>query len=66
MKLISTLLTFVSLVSSTILQNGQVRIIDYPDTTITSVAGNKDWKTYAPNSHEISYKGRWDSQYISC
>lgn len=65
MSFLIVLSLLLSLVSATILQNGQVRITDYPDTTIASVAGNKYWKTYAPNSPQISYKGRWDSKYIS-
>lgn len=47
----------------TILQNGQVRDTQYPDTKIDISAYN--FATYAPNASEISYKGRWDSQYIS-
>lgn len=66
MKLLSLFAALATLASSTILQNGQVRDIVYPDTTIASVAGNKDWKTYAPSSPALSYKGRWDSKYISC
>lgn len=52
-----------SLVSATILQNGQVRITDYPNTVIDP--SEYDFKTYEPDAHEISYKGRWDSKYIS-
>lgn len=55
-----------SVVSSTILQNGQVRITDYPDTAIASLASNSSWRTYSPNATELSYKGRWDAQHISC
>lgn len=47
----------------TILQNGQVRTIDYPDTEIDPASYN--FTTYPPNATEISYKGRWDSQYVS-
>lgn len=52
--------------SSTILQNGQVRPHDYSDTTIGLIAaGDPTWTTYPPNATELSYKGRWDHQYIS-
>lgn len=47
----------------TILQNGQVRPTDYPDTRI-DLAGY-DFNTYLPDAAEISYKGRWDSKYVS-
>ena len=49
--------------SGTILQNGQVRPTDYPDTAVSTI--NPDWTTYPPNSSELSYKGRWDDKYIS-
>lgn len=47
----------------TILQNGQVRITDYPDTKIDPSAYS--FTTYQPNASEISYKGRWDASYVS-
>ncbi|KAG9925827.1 SGNH hydrolase, partial [Aureobasidium melanogenum] len=53
------------LASATILQNGQVRDIVFPDTSIASVASNSNWTSFAPNATEISYKGRWDSKHIS-
>jgi hypothetical protein len=52
-----------SLASATILQNGQIRITDYPNTTIDP-SGYK-FSSYPPNATELSYKGRWDSQFIS-
>ena len=56
----------ISTAAATILQNGQVRPNDYPDTTIASISSNNHhWTTYAPNASELSYKGRWDHQYIS-
>lgn len=59
----SALAAFASIASATILQNGQVRITNYPDTKIDP---NKyQFKTYSPSASEISYKGRWDSKYIS-
>ncbi|KAK3298511.1 Lipase, GDSL-like protein [Chaetomium fimeti] len=56
-------LTLVSRVSATILQNGQVREVNFPDTRVDPSAHS--FKTYPPNATEISYKGRWDSQYVS-
>lgn len=55
--------TLVALVASEILQNGQPRITDYPDTVID--ASSYEWNTYSPSADEISYKGRWDSKFIS-
>ena len=67
MRLLSFALTFfISRVSTTILQNGQVRPNDYPYTAISSIsASNLSWTTYPPSASELSYKGRWDHQYIS-
>lgn len=47
----------------TILQNGQVRPTDYADTRIDLVGYT--FNTYLPDAAEISYKGRWDSKYVS-
>jgi hypothetical protein len=51
--------------SATILQNGQVRDIVFPDTSIASVTTNPNWTSFPPNATELSYKGRWDAQHIS-
>ncbi|KAH0284809.1 acetylxylan esterase [Aureobasidium namibiae CBS 147.97] len=51
------------LASATILQNGQVRDTVFANTSIASV--NSNWTSYPPNTTEISYKGRWDTQHIS-
>jgi hypothetical protein len=59
----SVVVVFASAASATILQNGQVRITDYPKTVIESTV--YAFETYPPSAHEISYKGRWDSKYIS-
>jgi hypothetical protein len=48
---------------ATILQNGQPRITDYPDTVIDLSAAS--FTSYPPSAPELSYKGRWDSKYIS-
>lgn len=55
-----------SVASATILQNGQVRPNDYPNTAIASISShNTSWETYKPDAPELSYKGRWDHQHIS-
>jgi hypothetical protein len=51
---------------ATILQNGQVRPNNYTSTAISAItASDKNWRTYPPSAQELSYKGRWDDQYIS-
>lgn len=52
-----------SLGTSTILQNGQVKVTDYPDTRIDLSEGS--WRTYGANATEIHYIGRWDSKHVS-
>ncbi|KAF2789095.1 acetylxylan esterase [Melanomma pulvis-pyrius CBS 109.77] len=55
-----------TLASSTILQNGQVRLTHFLETAIAPIDSNStDWHTYGPNATELSYKGRWDSKHIS-
>lgn len=61
--IISVVCSAVGLCTATILQNGQVRITDYPDTQIEPTA--QSWRSYPPDATELSYKGRWDSKYIS-
>ncbi|KAK3330537.1 SGNH hydrolase-type esterase domain-containing protein [Apodospora peruviana] len=56
-------LTILSRVTATILQNGQVKPTNYPDTRINLSA--QSFETYPANSIEISYQGRWDSKYVS-
>jgi hypothetical protein len=67
-------LALLSRASATILQNGQVRFTDYPDTRIdlpayslkTSVDPSVySFNTYPADAKEISYKGRWDSNHVS-
>lgn len=62
MKLLS-LLSLLGFASATILQNGQVRETDYPNTRIDP----SDYKfaTYRAGTPEVSYKGRWDRNHIS-
>ncbi|KAK0661995.1 hypothetical protein DIS24_g2472 [Lasiodiplodia hormozganensis] len=66
---VSSLFSIVSLACiacATILQNGQVRDVNFPDTKITlDDSSNSTWTTYPPNATEIGYKGRWDSKHIS-
>ncbi|KAJ9155552.1 Lipase, GDSL-like protein [Pleurostoma richardsiae] len=47
----------------TILQNGQIRPTDYPDTSVD--LSTYSLKTYASDAAELSYKGRWDSRKVS-
>ncbi|OQO00305.1 hypothetical protein B0A48_14092 [Cryoendolithus antarcticus] len=57
---------YLSLTSATIYQNQQIRETNYPNTTVASIPKHDStWRIYAPNAHELSYKGRWDSKYIS-
>ncbi|KAK4232281.1 SGNH hydrolase-type esterase domain-containing protein [Podospora fimiseda] len=56
-------LTLLSKASAVILQNGQVRETNFPNTRIDP--SGYSFKTYPANSTEISYKGRWDSKYVS-
>ncbi|KAK3694801.1 SGNH hydrolase-type esterase domain-containing protein [Podospora appendiculata] len=52
-----------SLSTATILQNGQPRPSNYPDTRIDPNASS--FRTYPADAPEISYKGRWDSKHVS-
>lgn len=55
--------------SATILENGQPRLNPYPgQAQLLSPVGNfsAEWKTYDADASQISYKGRWDEQHISC
>ncbi|KAI1472530.1 SGNH hydrolase-type esterase domain-containing protein [Daldinia caldariorum] len=63
LKKLSYLLDLCALATGTILQNGQVRITDYPDTKID--ISSYDFRTYDANVTELSYKGRWDSNKVS-
>lgn len=61
--LASSYLGLAALAGATILQNGQVRTADFPDTKIDASAYT--FATYEANATELSYKGRWDSKKIS-
>lgn len=56
-------LQLVSLASAVILENGRPRAVNFPDTKIS--LSNGTYRTYDADAEEISYKGRWDSKYIS-
>ncbi|KAJ5620036.1 acetylxylan esterase [Penicillium lagena] len=60
-----SLLLWLWCVSATILQNGQIREDAYPGQA-DRIDLDDSWRSYGPNSSEISWKGRWDSRYISC
>ncbi|KAL4983319.1 SGNH hydrolase-type esterase domain-containing protein [Aspergillus falconensis] len=56
----------VTLVATTILENGQRRLDPYPGQAQLLEDGVEEgWKTYDADAEEISYKGRWDKQHIS-
>ncbi|KAI1437032.1 Lipase, GDSL-like protein [Xylaria sp. CBS 124048] len=63
LKTLILALTLGPLVEGTILQNGQVRVSDFPNTEINPAA--YAFTTYDANATELSYKGRWDSKKIS-
>ena len=66
MKWLFSFASFLSLGLGEILQNGQLRENPYPgQAAVVSVTSNGAWKSYSPNATELSYKGRWDSKYIS-
>lgn len=56
-------LSLLALGTATILQNGQVRDTNYPDTKISF--SNGSFHTYDAGAEEIHYMGRWDSKHIS-
>lgn len=60
---LSCLLGLCALARGTILQNGQVRTTNYPDTKID--VSSYDFQSYNANATELSYKGRWDSKKVS-
>lgn len=51
--------------AATILQNGQVREDPYPGQA-PRIELDDSWRTYDADTEEISYKGRWDSNHVSC
>lgn len=67
MRLARTFTTLLAAVvaSATILENGQVRENAYPGQ-LQPVTLDDSWRNYPADAPEISYKGRWDSQHISC
>ncbi|KAH8662073.1 acetylxylan esterase [Xylariales sp. PMI_506] len=62
-RALASCLILCAVVNGTILQNGQVRITNYPDTQIDPSA--YQFNTYDADASEISYKGRWDSLKVS-
>lgn len=62
---ITTFLYWALVVLATILENGQVRENAYPGQ-LKPVTLDDSWRDYLADAPEISYKGRWDSQHISC
>ncbi|OOF91404.1 hypothetical protein ASPCADRAFT_518627 [Aspergillus carbonarius ITEM 5010] len=60
------LLSWTLQASATILQNGQVREDPYPGQAPSISLEDGSWRRYGPDASEISYKGRWDSNHVSC
>ena len=46
-----------------IVQNGQVKVTDYPSTAIDVSA--HALRSYPADTSELAYKGRWDSKKVS-
>ncbi|KAE8353106.1 SGNH hydrolase-type esterase domain-containing protein [Aspergillus coremiiformis] len=57
-------LAWVRLATATILENGQERPDPYPGQA-GEVSIDETWRGYDADAAEISYKGRWDSDYTS-
>lgn len=51
--------------TATILQNGQARENPYPGQA-PRIELDDSWRSYNADTEEISYKGRWDSNHVSC
>ncbi|KAL4926379.1 SGNH/GDSL hydrolase family protein [Aspergillus undulatus] len=66
LRILLVVLLGLSLVSATILENGQPRLNPYPGQARRLESGfDESWKTYDADAEEISYKGRWDGNHIS-
>jgi hypothetical protein len=57
------LAVFITSATAAIMENGHLRETNYPDTRIDPSA--YAFTDYPPEAKELSYKGRWDSKYIS-
>jgi hypothetical protein len=68
MCILLPVLLLISCTIATILENGQPRLDPYPGQARLLKHGvdEEHWKTYGADAEEISYKGRWDEQHISC
>lgn len=49
-----------------LLQNGQTPLNPYPGQTDVVQVEEEAWRSYGADAPEISYKGRWDSKFVSC
>lgn len=65
MRFLSAIASCLALASATILQNGQPRANPYPGQPTLIEAAPADWISFPANASQLSYKGRWDSKYIS-
>ncbi len=67
MRFLLALLVAISIVAATILENGQPRLNPYPGhAQLLGTEVGEGWKTYGADADEISYKGRWDREHVSC
>ncbi|KAL5362409.1 acetylxylan esterase [Aspergillus floccosus] len=61
------LLLYPFLASATILENGQTRLNPYPGQAPKITIDNQSWRDYSPDdAPEVAYKGRWDTNHVSC
>ena len=66
MRFVAAFASFLAIAYGEILQNGQLRNDPYPGQAMAvSLAANSAWRSHLPNATQLSYKGRWDSKYIS-
>ncbi|KAK5800855.1 hypothetical protein VI817_003067 [Penicillium citrinum] len=59
------LLAFSLSATATILENGQERLDPWPGQA-PQIDLDDSWKTYEADEPEVAFKGRWDSQHVSC
>lgn len=67
MRFLAAFASCIAATSAAIYQNTQLRDDPYPGqaTLLSAAEISADWKSYPANASQLSYKGRWDSKYIS-
>ena len=67
MKLLCAFVSCLAVTSASIWQNTQLRNNPYPGQAtlldLSAVGTSSQWKSYAANASQLSYKGRWDSKH---